>query len=288
MQHEVKTVKKTTKKYNTKDGKKESISKRIDLGVDSVFAVGDEVAITFKTDFDKLTADSDGNVAELEKIIADKDAAIDNLNGSVDKFKKELKDKADIIAAKSKEIKALKSKVSELESDISAKGKTIDKLTATVSDNDAALTESGNTIDGLNDKVDELTATVGELKPLLLSKDSTIGELEKQIAVYDAMDVDVLKAKAVELDKSKNIIIKLQNEKMDLQQLVNYHKETATAYKNQNAFSKLIGRDVAADITPPTLTFIDISGNPIKDDNDDAATGNDNGSDSGKSETPET
>ena len=287
MQHEVKTVKKTTKKYNTKDGKKESISKRIDLGVDSVFAVGDEVAITFKTDFDKLTADSDGNVAELEKIIADKDAAIDNLNGSVDKFKKELKDKADIIAAKSKEIKALKSKVSELESDISAKGKTIDKLTATVSDNDAALTESGNTIDGLNDKVDELTATVGELKPLLLSKDSTIGELEKQIAVYDAMDVDVLKEKAAELNKTKNVIILQQKQITEYIQLVNYHKETATAYKNQNAFSKLIGRDAAANIIIPDLVLIDSSGNPIPD-NDDAATGNDNGSDSGKSETPET
>ena len=69
MQHEVKTVKATSKKYKTKDGVKESISKRVDLGVDSIFTVGDEVAITFKTDFDSLGNDS-------ANIVADRDATI--------------------------------------------------------------------------------------------------------------------------------------------------------------------------------------------------------------------
>ena len=186
----------------------------------------------------------------------------------------------------SKEIKALKTKVAELESGISAKDETIDELTATVDGNAKKLTDSENVIDGLNDKVDELTAAVGKLKPLLLSKDDTISELEKQIAVYDAIDVDKLKEKADELDTSKNVVILQQKQITEYIQLVNFHKETATAYKNQNAISKLIGRDAATDIATPTLFLIDLSGNPIVDDADDDATAIGKGDDSGKTASP--
>lgn len=276
MQHEVKTVKATSKKYKTKDGVKESISKRVDLGVDSIFTVGDEVAITFKTDFDSLGNDS-------ANIVADRDATISDLNDSIAKFKRELKEKTDIITATSNEIKALKTNVVELESDISVKDETIDELTADVTAKDEKLTDSEKTIDSLKDKVDELTATVGELKPLLLTKDATITDLEKQIAIYDAVDVDKLKTKADELDKSKNVVIFQQKQITEYIQLVNYYKETATAYKNQNPISKFIGRDATADISLPVLSLIDLSGNPIS--NDDATPDSDAVDDSEKSTT---
>lgn len=284
MQHIIKEVKAVTKKYPTKSGVKESISKRVDLGVTDIFETGEYVAVISKTNFDTI-----------DEIIADKDATITNLNDSVAKHKVELESKTNIIGDLSKEIKALKNQVEKLESDISAKDETINILTSDAKDKDEKLVDSGNIIDGLNAKVDELTSTVGELKPLLLTKDSTIAELEKQIAVYDAMDVDELKEKSKkldatidELDKSKNVIIRFQNEKMELKQLVNYHKEKSTAYKNQRWYNKALGRDATADISTPTLVLFDLSGNDIvmdKDDNDDDTAISDS-DDSGKTSPP--
>lgn len=273
MQHIVKPVKAVTKKYTTKNGVKESISKRVDFGVTDLFDVDDLVAITLKTNFDKLTTDSADAVGDLEKTIADKDATITGLNESNDKLNKELQQKLDKLNEVTAKLKAAEKTIAELESDISAKDKTIAELTSTVDDNAKTITASGNVIDDLNVKVDELTATVGELKPLLLSKDETISDLEKQIAIYDAVDVDKLKEKADELDKSKNVIILQQKQITEYLLLVNFHKDKANAYKNQNAISKLIGRDAAADITLPDLALIDSSGNPIADDNADSGNG---------------
>ena len=289
MQHIIKEVKATTKKYNTKDGKKESISKRVDLGVDAPFGVGEYVAIITASDFEKLTDETAAATGDLEKTIADKDATIDNLNGSVAKFKADVKAKTDKIADLSKEIKALKTKVAELESDISAKDETIETLNADVTGKDAELVTSGNVIDGLNDDVATLNAKLEKSKSLLLSKDDAIAKLDKQIAIYDAIDVDKLMEKADELDKTKNVIILQQKQITEYIQLVNYHKETATAYKNQGLINKALGRDAAAKIITPTLYLIDSSGNPIADD--DADKGNDNGNgkgnDSGKPTSPD-
>ena len=276
MQHILKEVKAVTKKYPTKSGVKESISKRVDLGVTDIFETGECVAVISKTNFDNI-----------DETIDDKDVTIVNLNDSIAKHKVELESKTNIIGDLSKEIKALKTKVAELESDISAKDETIGVLTSEVTAKDETIADSGNVIDGLNAKVDELTSTVGELKPLLLTKDSTIAELEKQIAVYDAIDISDLKYKASELDKSKNIIIRLQNEKLEYVQLVNYYKETATAYKNQRWYNKALGRDATADISTPPLTLIDLSGNSIGKDkdatDDDTAIGD--GDNSGETST---
>lgn len=276
MQHLIKEVKAVTKKYPTKSGVKESISKRIDLGVTDIFETGEYVAVISKTNFDKM-----------DEIIADKDATITNLNDSVAKYKAELESKTNIIGDLSKEIKALKNQVAELESDISAKDETINILTSDGNDKDEKLVDSGNVIDGLNNKVAELNDKLDKSKSLLLTKDDAIAKLEKQIAVYDAVDISDLKYKASELDKSKNIIMRLQNEKLEYVQLVNYHKETATAYKNQRWYNKALGRDATADISTPPLTLIDLSGNPIgkdKDDGDDA-TAIGNSDDSGKTST---
>ena len=263
MQHIIKEIKAVTKSYTTKSGVKESVSKRVDLGVTDIFETGECVAVISKTNFDNI-----------DETIADKDATIGNLNDSIAKHKAELESKTNIIGDLSKEIKALKIQVAELESDISAKDETI--------------ADSGNVIDGLNDKVDKLNATVDELKSLLLTKDDAIAKLEKQIAVYDAIDIPDLKYKASELDKSKNIIMRLQNEKLEYVQLVNYHKETATAYKNQRWYNKALGKDATADISTPTLTLIDLSGNSIGKDKDatDDATVIGDADDSGETSPP--
>ena len=258
MQHIVKQIKAVTKKYNTKSGEKESISKRVDLGVTDLFEVDEYVAVISETNFNKLNNDSTDVAAKLEKDIAAKDKIIAANNESITNFKAEIENKTNKIAELSKENKALKNDAAKLKSDISAKDDKIDKLTTDVAAKDEKLTDSEKTISDLNAKLDEVNATVGELKELLLSKDSTIAELDKQIAVYDAIDISDLKYKASELDKSKNIIIRLQNEKAEYLQLVNYHKETAIAYKNQGVISKAFGKDAAADITAPVLYLIDI------------------------------
>lgn len=270
MQHIVKQIKTVTKKYQTKSGEKESVSKRVDIGVTDLFEDGEFVVVIAKSNFDKINNDSTDVIANLEKDVADKDAIIDVNNKSIAKFKTEIETKTNIIGDLSKEIKALKSTVDDLKSDISAKDDKIAELESTEKD----VAELEKTIVDNDETIGKLTATVDELKPLLLAKDSTIADLEKEIAKYNAVDVDKLKEKADELDKSKNIIILQQKQITEYIQLVSYHKEKATAYKNQNPFSKLIGRDATADIISPDLALIDLSGNPIADDNADADGGN--------------
>lgn len=282
MQHIMKKIKAVTKKYQTKSGEKESISKRVDIGVTDLFEIGECVVVISKTNFDKLNNDSGEITAKLEKEVAAKDEIIAANNESITNFKAEIETKTNKIAELSKEIKALKNTVAELESDVSAKDDKIDKLTTDVAAKDEKLTDSDETISDLNAKLDEVKPTVDELKELLLSKDSTIADLDKQIAVYDAIDVDKLTVKADELDKSKNIIIRLQNEKTEYIQLVNYHKERATAYKNQGVINKMLGNDAAAEITPPLLYLIDMSGISIK--NDEA---NENAGDDGDAAKPD-
>ena len=276
MQHIMKKIKSVTKKYNTKSGAKESISKRVDIGVTDLFKTGECVVVISKTNFDKIHNDSGEVTAKLEKEVAAKEKIIAANNESITNFKAEIETKTNKIAELSKENKALKKRVAELESDISAKDNKIDKLTTDVADKDKKLKDSDETISDLNAKLDEVKPTVDGLKELLLSKDSTIADLDKQIAVYDAIDVDKLTAKADELDKSKNIIIRLQNEKTEYIQLVNYHKERATAYKNQGVINKMLGNDAAAEITAPLLYLIDMSGISIKNDDSDRSAGDDN------------
>ena len=67
----------------------------------------------------------------------------------------------------------------------------------------------------------------------------------------------------------------MQNESKEYIRLVNYHKERATAYKNQGLISKALGKDATDDITLPTLYLIDSSGNPIKKDDDADNSGDD-------------
>ena len=260
MQHIVKQIKAVTKKYKTKSGEKESVSKRVDIGVTDLFEVDEYVAIISKPNFD-----------EIDKTIADKDSTISNLNGSVDKYKADNDSKINKIGELSTEIKALKKRVAELESDISAKDDKIGSLENDVADKDKKLKE-----------LDDVNAAVGNLKELLLDKDSTINELDKQIAVYDAIDISDLQDKAKELEKSKNAVILQQKQITECISLIGYHKERATAYKNQGVISKALGKDAATDITTPTLYLIDSSGNPIKKNDidesvdDDAADKNDN------------
>ena len=272
----MKKVKAVTKKYETKSGIKESTSKRVDLGVTDIFETSECVAVISKTDFNNI-----------DETIADKDVTIGNLNDSIDKYKAELKSKFDEINSLSQEIKALKTTVDNLESDVSAKDETIDSLTENIRIKDDKINESGKIIDDLNGKVGEVTATVDELKSLLLSKDDTIAKLEKQIAVYDAMDVDKLMEKADELDKSKNAVILQQSQIREYIQLVNYKDKENTALRNQKWYLKALGRDATADIQLPPLNLIDESGNIIVNDDPENAISDGDSEDSNKSGSPD-
>lgn len=148
----------------------------------------------------------------------------------------------------------------------------ISKLEKTIEDKD-------NKIKQLKDSYSKLNDSVDEVKALLLSKDSTIDELEKKLVKYDAVDVDEFKEKLAslnkqnddlnsELRKSNKIIMMLQNQKMEYKDLVNYNIRIADAYKNQGMLNKLLGRDATAEIIKPNLKLLDESGNVIADKKD--------------------
>ena len=126
------------------------------------------------------------------------------------------------------------------------------------------------------------------MKPLLLSKDETIADLDKSLAKYTDVDVDVLKekadkydaadidsltGKADELDNAKNVIIKLQNDMLifkditaDYKSLVDYKDNVNAALKNQGFLDKYIyKKDVTAEIKEPSLKTIDAAGELLKD-----------------------
>ena len=282
MHHEKKIVKGTSKKYKTKkDGEKESVSKRIDLGVNSAFGVDDEVVILSIDDFNKLTNGPADEIQVLKNISADKDNKITKLSASIDKLNAELKSKIDYINGLTDKLRASEKTVDKLESDVSAKDDIIAANEKTISDNGAEIKK-------LKDKVTALSGTIDELKPLLLSKDETIADLDKSLAKYTDVDVEVLKEKAAkydaadidsltgkadELDNAKNVIIKLQNDILlfkdvisDYKSLVDYKDNINSALKNQGLLDKYIyKKDVTDDIKEPGLKTIDAAGELLKD-----------------------
>ena len=267
MHHEKKIVKGTSKKYKTVDGiEKESVSKRIDLGVNSAFNIGDEVSILSSDDFNKLTDGNADEIQVLKNISSGKDDTIAKLNESNDKLNQELQDKLDLINDVTAKLKASEKKVKELESDVSKKDNVIADSEKSIADKNAEIKELKETNGALNDTIDEL-------KPLLLSKDDTIAELDNKLSKYDAVDVDDLKSKSDELDKSKNVIIKLQNDIIlfkdiisDYKSLVDYKDNTITALKNQGFLDKYIrSKDVTDDLKEPALKNIDSAGELLKD-----------------------
>lgn len=247
MQHEIATVKKTIKRYTTKKGiEKESISSNVNLGSKSNFNDGDVVAVIPVDEIAEI--DSADEVQKLEKGVADLNERVAILSAELEKKNKYIDD----VTAK---LDASEKTITNLESDISAKD---------------------NKIDDLTDDIKKAELTIDELKPLLISKDETIIDFEKQIAKYDAIDIDKLiadseklSAVADEKDKWKSVVIKLQSEKTEYIQLVAYKDKSIDALKHQNVLSKLIGKDATADIKLPVLKLIDESGNILKNSDDD-------------------
>ena len=137
MQHEIKVVKGTSKKYKTAAGvEKESISKRIDLPVKSPFNVDDEVVILSVDDFNKLNSDSADEIQVLKNIVSGKDETIAALNKKHDTLNAELKSKIDYINGLTDKLRASEKRVDKLESDVSEKDNIIAANEKTISDNE--------------------------------------------------------------------------------------------------------------------------------------------------------
>lgn len=220
MDYEIKIVKGTTKKYNTVSGEKVSISKRIDLGVNSLFDVNDEVVIlSYDTLNDLIEGAGVDSIDKLESIY-NKDKALENEN------------------------KKLYAKINELMDLLSMKDDNIDELV------------NVNNINNVK-----------------------IRELEKDVAVFESIDVNKLRGKVDELDLLKdkllnlnerldnksNVISLLQNQIMEYIQLVNYKNSIINALEKQGVLSKLMGKDVRAGLIKPSLFLINETGN-LKDD----------------------
>lgn len=229
MDYEIKIVKGTTKKYNTVSGEKVSISKRIDLGVNSLFDVNDEVVIlSYDTLNDLIEGAGVDSIDKLESIY-NKDKALENEN------------------------KKLYAKINELMDLLSMKDDNIDELV------------NVNNINNVK-----------------------IRELEKDVAVFESIDVNKLRGKVDELDLLKdkllnlnerldnksNVISLLQNQIMEYIQLVNYKNSIINALEKQGVLSKLMGKDVRAGLIKPSLFLINETGN-LKDDVGDDLSGDD-------------
>lgn len=277
MQYETTVVKKAVKKYTTSKGvKKESISKRIALKKDSIFEIGDEIALLPIAELNNLSDATADDIAELEKSIADKDATIDKLNESNAKLNAELKDKFNIIDDVTAKLKASEKTVVNLKSDISAKDKIIDKLTSDVNVANANISELEKKINELSAMNDELNDMLDKSKAELINDKKIIDNYKLESAKYDAVNIDKLIDKADELDSVKDeliekteIIALSQRQIMEYIQLVNFKDKELSAYKNQGLINKLIGRNPTIDLIRPELKLIDSSGNPIADNDDD-------------------
>lgn len=99
MDYEVKKVKGYTKKYKNVKGKtKETTSKSIYLGAETMFNADDEVVIMHKTDFEKVSGSPDAiDVNEFEDTIKSKDAILDELNSKIDSLQTELNNTKNIV-----------------------------------------------------------------------------------------------------------------------------------------------------------------------------------------------
>ena len=247
MQHETATVKKAVKSYSLKNGdKKESISYTINLGVNSAFDDNDKVAIIPISDFNNLSDVDADVIADLENAVADKDATITANAKSIDELNAKVENNSVLINDLRDKLTASEKTINDLESDVSKKDKKI-----------------------------------SELESIIADKDNKISDLEKQTAIYNAIDIDDLQNKADELDKSKNVIIKLQNDINHLQNkqneyllLVNFKDKQIVKLENKGVFDTLFGKYVTADIVEPTLSLIDVSGNPIADKSNDETNAN--------------
>ncbi len=279
MQHEITVVKKASKKYTTADGvEKESISKRISLKKDSIFEIGDEIALLPIADFNKLSDVTADEISDLKKTLSEKDADIDELNESNAKLKTELQSKLNLINDLTNKLKASEKKIDDLESDISEKDEIIAGLKSDVNVVNATVNDNEKTINGLNAKVDELNKSLADSKQYLLDKDDIIVDLEKQIAVLNATDISELKQKANELNDVKDeliasgkVISYLQNQIKEYLLLVSYKDKMIARLDNKGLLDIILNKDVMADIDDerPTLLLIDSSGNPIADNDDD-------------------
>ena len=236
MQHETATVKKVIKKYTVKNGvEKESISYKVTFKSDFAFDDGDDVAVVLLDDFKELDNISADEIQNLKNDVADKDAAISDLNESNAKLNAELKSKLNLINDVTAKLKASEKTVAELESDISEKDNIIAELKSDikvanatfddhekiVADKNAELDESKKiitqnekTISELSAKNDALHKRLNELTDLLSGKDKTIASLDESIVNYkikiaelNAVDIDKLKDKSDELDKVKDELV---------------------------------------------------------------------------------
>ena len=107
MQHETATVKKVIKKYTVKNGvEKESISYKVTFKSDFAFVDGDDVAVVLLDDFKELDNISADEIQNLKNDVADKDAAISDLNESNAKLNAELKSKLNLINDVTAKLKA--------------------------------------------------------------------------------------------------------------------------------------------------------------------------------------
>ena len=279
MQHEITVVKKASKKYKTADGiEKESISKRISLKKDSIFEIGDEIALLPIDDFNKLSDVTVDEISDLKKTVSEKDAIIDSNNESIDKLNDELHDKFNLINDLTAKLKASEKTIDNFKSDISAKDKTIAELKSDVNDVNAIVKDNEKTINELTAKIDELNKSLSDSKQYLLSKDEIIVNLEKEIAVLNAIDISELKEKADNLDAVKDELIAsgkvisfLQNQIKEYLLLIAYKDKIIARLDNKGLLDIILNKDVIADIDDekPKLLLIDSSGNPIADKDDD-------------------
>lgn len=261
MQHEIAEIKKSVKKYKTVKGiEKESISFYANLGSKSEFDDGDNVAVAPLDEFNKLNEISADEIQQLKNDAADKDAAIDRLNE---------------INAK---LKASEKNVADLRDNISKKDKIIAEL-------ESELKVADATIDDLSDKKDKVHSKLSDLSDVLSNKNSVIDdldkqiiELEKEIAVLNVIDISELKEKAKDSDKANKIIIRLQNQIIELKDLLKYKDDKIYRLENKGLLDTILNKDVTADITAPTLYLIDSSGN-LKDKKDINVAASDVGDD---------
>lgn len=293
MQHETATVKKVVKRYKTVNGdEKESISYNAKVSAKSGFKDGDEVVIIPADDFDEINNVDVAEFQQLKNDVADRDATIVANNESIAKLNAELKSKLNLINETTGKLKASEKTVADLRDDVSAKDKIIAELKSELNVANATIDDVTAERDSIHSKLNELSDVLSSKNSIIDDLDSTIKELEKDVAVYDAIDISGLKDKAKELEKANKVIIRLQSETKEYILLNAYKDKKIDALENKGALDYILNRNVTAGIPEPTLLLIDSSGNPITDNDaeleiDKIAESNDDATDDNGDATPD-
>lgn len=139
----------------------------------------------------------------------------------------------------------------------------IAKLNSLMDSREQEITQLSNANLELNSQIATLNDALSDKDTVINGKDTAIKELEKEIAKYNSINIDELQQKAKEVEQYKNIVISLQNEKIEFKDVINYLNNCIDRLEHRNIILRVMNKDNTSDVAKPSLKLIDYNGNSL-------------------------